>query len=166
VKHRLSAGFTFTVELIVVTAVIATVLSQLISTVDQSLKRVDVVAASAEVLDGNKTFLSVFYALKGEWPKDNEELQTSFSIPDWSNRHDSRLVDNVKIRNGAVDITFGPQRKLSGRIITIHPAVPVDDPLGPVKWVVGPRSLTSGWMVVGEDHTTVDNELIPMILKL
>jgi len=163
VKHILSAGFRFTVELIVVIVVIATVVSLLLSTATESLKRVDVIAATAEVLGGNKTALSVFYALKGEWPKDQQEIDTILFISKRDGRQQTDLVDNVIIRNGALDVSL--RRRLSGQIITIHPAVPVDNPLGPVKWVVGANSISSGWKAAGEDRTTVESELIPGILK-
>ena len=47
-----------------------------------------------------------------------------------------------------------------GKTITMRPAVPSSDPLGPVIWVCGDRDPSSGWTVHGVDRTDVDKSFI------
>ncbi len=156
-----SFGFYFTVDLSVTIVVIACVVSMILSTINESRKVVETTAATAEVMGIYRAPLSTYYALHGAWPKDNEELQEMFPGPAW--KPVFSMAGNVRILDGA--ITFDMLRRLSGKSITLHPAVPAQDPLGPVKWVAGPKSLSRDWAMAGVDHTTVDDDHIFRILK-
>jgi hypothetical protein len=69
---------------------------------------------------------------------------------------------NIQIIGGAIDISL--QRQLTGKTLTLHPAVPIDEPLGPVKWVAGGKR-PDGWSIMGEDHTTVETGYILKALQ-
>lgn len=156
-----SFGFYFTVDLSVTIAVIACVVSLFVSTINESRKKVEVASATAEIMGIYRTPMSIYYALHGAWPKDNEELQDMF--PEQARKLILSMSENIRIADGA--ITIDMRRRLVGKSITLHPAVPAQDPLGPVKWVAGPKSLSRDWAMAGADHTTVDGDYISRILK-
>lgn len=160
-KIRPGLGFYFTVDFIVTIVVISVVLSAIVSAINESRKSIEVAAASAEVLGIYRVPLSTYYALNGEWPTSMEELQQM--IPEKAKNTTLSLAENVRITQGA--ITVDMRKRLSGKTLTIHPAVLAGDPFGPVKWVAGGRSLSPGWTVVGDDGTTVDEKYIGWLLK-
>ena len=70
----------------------------------------------------------------------------------------SGYVKEAKIDDAAIH--FFLDRNLEGKTVTVRPAVPVDDPFGPVIWVCGDRDPATGWMVHGVDRTDVDEKYI------
>jgi type II secretory pathway pseudopilin PulG len=152
--------FIFT-DLLVTVLVIAAAAAVLLSAIRHTLNVVRVTASAAEVMGYYRADLSAYYALQGEWPKDREELRALF--PHQPAIFNADADKNVRITGGAIDIRL--QRQLAGKILTLHPAVPIDDPLGPVKWVAGSGSGSDGWSIIGDDHTTVQREYIMNILQ-
>lgn len=160
-KTRPLLGFYFTIDFIVTIIVISMVLALIVPAIKESRKSIEVAAASAEVMGMYRAPLSTYYALNGEWPKNNEELQEMFPVQ--THKMALSTVDNVRISEGA--ITAGLRRQLSGKTITLHPSVPEGDPTGLVKWVAGAKGLTPGWTIMGEDRTTVEDKYIAFTLK-
>lgn len=119
------------------------------------------VVAAAEVLGELRTPMSTYYAINGEWPADREALQ-SYLPGKWTGTI-ADMSDGALIANGAITVRV---RRVSpdANMLTLHPAAPAGDPLGPVKWVAGSQSTTDGWTVAGEDHTTFsENKILNMI---
>jgi len=154
-------GYYIVIELLVSITVIAVCATVIMSGFERMQKMVIVSAASAETLMNYRTPFSVYYALQGEWPKDREDLRSMF--PKQAETMTSSFAEVIKIENGVIDIRL--RKQLPGQVLSLHPAVPTQDPLGPVKWVVSAKSSTPGWSVSGQDHTTVAEEYIAKVLK-
>ena len=105
---------------------------------------------------------NVFYnAYHGEWPEDNEQalrfgMNTDYLI------HDGSFQD-LQLKDGAVTLKFN--ELYPGKIITFRPAVPADDPFGPMIWVVGSSRDAEEWMVFGEDRTNIEDSYIKPYIK-
>jgi hypothetical protein len=119
-----------------------------------------VVAAAAEALHQLRTPLSAFYAIHGAWPDDIEQLRKMF--PAETPHHLFSMTSDITISGGALNAYV--RRGVPGKVLTLRPAVPTRDPLGPVKWVAGKHS-SAGWTVLGRDSTDVDDAFIPRSLK-
>ena len=146
-------GFT-TLELGIVMLILAIVAAIAIDVYRGLPDRVKVAAAAAEVSGCFRAPLSAYAAVHGEWPKDWEALEEM--LPAKRRHQKSAIAAEYRLENGAVTVLFAGGETLRGKLGTVHPAVPAGDPLGPVKFVVGPISLASGWVLIGKDHTTVD----------
>lgn len=126
-------------------------------------------AGPIEAASNLKTDISTYYALYGEWPEDKGALLELF--PEKENYYEDmefadkgyRSQRSHTIVRGAIDVSIN---KLQGNnIVTLRPAVPAEDPLGPVKWVAGGQVQAEGWTIIGEDHTTVEERYIRKELK-
>ncbi len=160
-RTRSGLGFYFTVDFIVTIIVIGVAVSAIVSAIKESRKTIEVAAATAEVLGTYRLPLSTYYALKGEWPNSMEHMHEMF--PEHARAMTFSMAANLRLASGA--ISFDLRRQLSGETLTLHPAVPAEDPLGPVKWVAGGRSLSPRWTIVGDDGTTIDDTYIAGLLK-
>lgn len=99
-----------------------------------------------------------YYALHGEWPKDNSAMQGSGHDTDYREiKHPSLFVQEATVVDGAIHLHFS--NDLEGEVLTIRPALPKDSP-ETVIWVCGNQGSRDEWTVVGKDETTFDNRLI------
>jgi len=105
--------------------------------------------------------MMLYHAHHGEWPKDNK-LALSFGWND-SYNHYSDYIKEVKIEDGAIN--FFLDRDLEGKIVTLRPAVPINDTLGPIIWVCGERKPSDGWTIQGVDRTNIDDSYINRSLQ-
>jgi hypothetical protein len=154
-------GFYLPIDTAVATLVIACVIMALTMSITRARKLVETSVAAAEIMITYRTPVSVQFALRGEWPKNLDDVRQEFPVNgNWP--MSSRLKD-LRLEDGALTVTL--RRPLAGERLTLHPAVPSDDPRGPVRWVAGPSGRRSGWTVVGDDHTTVKDPFIPVLLK-
>lgn len=104
-----------------------------------------------------KPDMMLFHALHGRWPGSNEDALRN----GWSEKYDESSLSYIKeasIENGAIH--FRLTKELGGKILTIRPARPANDSLGPVVWVVGKQTPPPMWSVQGVDKTTVDDRFI------
>lgn len=154
-------GFFFT-DFLVTTVVIAVTVAIFASTIAHTMKVVTTTTAVCEVMNNYRADMSAYYALRGDWPSNMEELHALF--PNESRRTNANFAKNIQIIGGAIDIPL--QRQLSGKTLTLHPATLIDDPTGPVKWVAGAGNRPDGWSIIGEDHTTVEKEYVLNLLSL
>jgi type IV pilus assembly protein PilA len=105
--------------------------------------------------------MMLYRALHGEWPQNNRQLASLgwwFTFENIS-EFESEDIADATIENGAIHFTLG--KTFKGQIVTLRPAVPANDPLGPVIWICGNREPTSEWIVYGVDRTTVEDRFIP-----
>lgn len=160
-SKRPNLEFYFTIDNVVSVLVIACVIAALTAVIPRARKLVEASAAAVEMMTTHRTPVSVLFALRGEWPKDLDDLRRSFPVSGtWG--MSSRLKD-LRLESGALTVSL--RSPLADGRLTVHPAVPSDDPLGPVRWVAGAHGHRSDWTVAGEDHTTVKDAFIPALLK-
>lgn len=100
------------------------------------------------------------HALHGDWPKNDQE-----ALKDgWAQEYYSEKYSNLKaaaIENGAAHFQLFSGNKNSNKILTIRPAVPASDSLGPVVWICGKPAKPSLWTIAGMDKTTIDHRYFP-----
>jgi hypothetical protein len=99
----------------------------------------------------------IYYrAHHGVWPENNR-LAAKFG---WNDDYhgDSNYIEETIIDNGAVHFVYG--KDLEGKILTLHPAVPVEDTLGPIHWICCRKEETKTWIVQGKDRTNIDAKFI------
>lgn len=79
----------------------------------------------------------------------------------------SNYVSAVTVQNGAIHLTLGNKvhKAVAGRIVTLRPAVVADTPVVPVAWVCGHAGPPAQMTLLGEDHTDVDERLLPFECK-
>ncbi len=105
-----------------------------------------------------------YHAIKGEWPKDIQQASTFVWEENYEEEKGS-YVDKVFIEGGAINIIFSNTSKMHEKILTMRPAVPAGDPLGPVQWICGDIDETEGWLVYGKDRTNIDKQYIHRDLR-
>lgn len=160
-RNKPHLGFYFTIDVAISALVIACVIMVLTMSITRARKLVETSAAAVEIMTTHRTPVSVLFALRGEWPNDLDDVRRSFPVSgDWITS--TRLKD-LRLEGGAMTVSLrGP---LAGGRLTVHPAVPSDDPLGPVRWMAGPHGHRSDWMAAGDDHTTINDSFISVLLK-
>jgi len=98
--------------------------------------------------------MMLYRAHHGVWPKDNQQA-LRFG---WSESYDqgyTRYIKRAEIDTGAINFFLG--KDLEGKTVTLRPAVPAADPLGPVIWICGDKASSFGWKTYGVDRTNVDD---------
>lgn len=108
-----------------------------------------------------KAQMLLYRARHGEWPRNNQQL---LSLGWWgkfenNSAYRSEYIEDANIEDGAIHFTLG--KNFKGQIVSVRPAVSASDPLGPVIWICGNRDPATGWVVYGDDRTTVDDRYIP-----
>ena len=104
----------------------------------------------------------IYNAHHGEWPQNNEQaLMFEFGMnTDYLSYNDT--LEYIQLEDGAVTMKFN--EFYPEKIITFRPAVPTDDPFGPLIWVCGSNRSADEWLVYGEDRTNIeDRHLTPYI---
>jgi type II secretory pathway pseudopilin PulG len=104
----------------------------------------------------------LYHAFTGEWPESDGDLQHSNLAGLVLTPTDDTFIDRVSVENGAFHFTY--KKGLAGKTLTLRPAVPAEDPLGPEIFVAG-DTLKKGWSLTGPDRTDVDPSLIGSYLK-
>lgn len=76
----------------------------------------------------------------------------------------SNYVRAVTVEGGAIHMTFGNRahRQLSGRILTLRPAIVADAPVVPIAWVCGYASVPGNMTAQGENRTNIPGAYLPI----
>ncbi len=147
--------------------IIVIVVALIASTIVLNMKGATSAAATGEAVGIWRNQIAAYYALHGEWPESIDDLKSIMPEPnpELEEVYEDRGINKeIRISGGALDLVIGGGA-LEGEVLTVHPAVPAGDPLGPVKWVAG-RSTPEGWTVIGEDHTTVEEKyILPVVWR-
>lgn len=114
------------------------------------------VCARVASQDSLRVGIHYTYALTGEWSGESSTLFCPGSIEESNNPF---LGDEAKLDKGAIHMDFTTGR-LAGETVSLRPAVPVDNVVGPISWVVGPGTAVAGRLILGEDTTTIASQWI------
>jgi type II secretory pathway pseudopilin PulG len=104
-----------------------------------------------------KTDMMVYHAHTGQWPDSFADLQKWPVFPHYAYQTDPS-IKSVSIENGAIDIVLNAP--FAGRTVTVRPAVPKDDPLGPVAWYAGQPLNGTEPSLAGKDKTNMPQTYI------
>jgi len=106
--------------------------------------------------------MMVSHAIRGEWPQnDREAMRDGWAEEYYSKRFSSYSIRAAAIEDGAIHFQLRSREGEGDKTLTMRPAVPVTDPLGPVVWICGKPLSPSLWSLPGEDRTNVDYRYIP-----
>ena len=73
-------------------------------------------------------------------------------------------VSSVAVEDGAIHITFGNRvnRSITGKILSLRPAVVTDAPIVPIAWVCGYAEAPDKMTVNGKNLTDIPAPLLPV----
>lgn len=79
----------------------------------------------------------------------------------------NNYVSAVTVRNGAIDVTFGnsAHKAISGKILTLRPAVVEDARIVPVAWVCGNAEAPEKMTLKGTNQTNIPNTFLPVACR-
>jgi type IV pilus assembly protein PilA len=156
-KDRDRAGGFTLLELMVVLAVIAILaLIALPNTMDRLVR--EQVAEALPLADVLKTPVEAAWRAGTPLPADN----AAAGLPP-PEKFVSRLVQSVRIENGAIHLTFGnsAHKLLQGKVLTLRPAGVESARIVPLAWLCGAAKAPGQMTVQGEDRTTVPVAMLP-----
>ena len=113
-------------------------------------------AVLSSALGDLKTEVLVYYAHTGQWPRDINEAHT-YGVYNEVDERVFRYAHQVEIENGAIHVKVAT---LANQTISVRPAVPAEDPLGPVAWFAGPPLHDHRHAIAGMDRTGLPALLI------
>ncbi len=150
--------FRYFIELIFVVVTLCILVAAAIQSYNPCVK----IAKLTRIIAGSpfteiKLDMMFYHAHHGEWPVDNDQA----SVFGWSDHYKTDAMDFIKeseIKEGAVNFFLSDDFK--GKILTVRPAVPSGNSIGPVIWVCGKSDERSGWTVVGTDLTDVEDRYL------
>ena len=106
--------------------------------------------------------MMLLHALHGDWPKNDQvSLRDGWADKYYSEGHDSSYITAAAIEDGAIHFQLRLKEGEGPKTLTMRPAVPAEDPLGPVVWICGKPASPSLWSLPGVDRTNVDYRYIP-----
>jgi type IV pilus assembly protein PilA len=153
-----NAGFTW-IELVMVLAVMAVLALMAIPALQEGSLRKQV-KEGLSLADIGKTGVQAAYSLAGEMPADNKAA----GLPE-PEKIVGTMVSAVRVDNGAITVTFGnnASKVLSGRKITLRPAVVPDQLIVPIAWLCHGANVPKGMELRGgRDETDLGNEMLPV----
>ena len=105
--------------------------------------------------------MMVSHALRGEWPKNDQvAMRDGWAEEYYSVRSSSYSIKSAAIEDGAIQFLLRSREGEGDKTLTMRPAVPASDPLGPVVWICGKPTSPSLWSLPGVDRTNVNYRYI------
>lgn len=105
----------------------------------------------------------LYLAHTGTWPSDSLQAKAFLPESDTFYHIEEAEDPSMAIEDGAVHLTFA--KPFEGQRLSIRPAVPEKDPLGPIAWFCMAPLKPAGWSVAGEDKTDLPEDYIQNQLR-
>ena len=79
----------------------------------------------------------------------------------------SNHVSSLSVQDGAIHITFGNRtsKAISGKVLTLRPAVVADAPVVPVAWVCGNAQMPEKMTIQGVNRTNIPDSFLPLACR-
>jgi type IV pilus assembly protein PilA len=152
-----SYGFTL-IELMIVIAIIWILTTMAMpSFQDQAIRaQVEEAFGLAEVAQKS---VEDYYKAKKDFPKNN--AMAGLPVPE---KIIGNFVTAIKVSDGVINITLGNRvnKNVSGKIITVRPAIVKGEPVVPITWVYGYASVPGGMTVIGENTSDILPRHLPV----
>jgi type IV pilus assembly protein PilA len=163
-KERIyiSNPFQRAVDFMFVMFIIATLLSIAATSYTRPRKTAKLCQVLGATFVKMKLDMMLSHALHGNWPaNDQAAMVDGWADEYYSENFSSEIISDATIENGAIHFQLQLDSGQDIKTLTIRPAVPAKDPLGPVVWICGKPSSPSRWSLPGVDRTNVDAKYIP-----
>ncbi len=154
-------GFTL-IELMIVIAILG-----ILSTLALPSFQDRVMRAQVEEALGLAQFarqgVAEYYAKTRSIPKDN----AAAGLPPASTIV-GNYVTGLAVKDGAIVITFGNRtnKNLTGKTLTLRPAVVANQPMVPIAWVCGNAGVPGRMTAAAKNETTVPNTALPIDCRM
>jgi type IV pilus assembly protein PilA len=153
----LARGFTL-IELMIVVAIISVLATMAVPSYQDRVIRAQV-SNSLEMTNFVKESVEATYTKTAHFPKDNQ----SAGIPP----HDKivgNFVSDVVVKEGTINITYGSlsNKFLSGKTLSLRPAVVKGYSKVPIAWVCGLADVPAKMTVSGSNATNLPGPFLPI----
>jgi type IV pilus assembly protein PilA len=150
-------GFTL-IEMVTVLAIIAVLALMAVPSIQGRLVREQIVTGLV-IADVAKAPVGLMWASLQAFPANNADA----GLPA-AEKIVSNLVSGVRVRDGAIDVTFGNSANgiIKGKTLTLRPAVVDDAPVVPIAWICAAAPVPSQMTPKGEDKTDIPAEYLPV----
>jgi type IV pilus assembly protein PilA len=145
-------------EMMAVIAVIAILATLAVPSYLERIVR-DQIKASLPLADIAKQPVANAWSATQTFPVDN--AAAGLPVPD---KIVSNYVSALTVRDGAIHLTFGNRASgaISGKVLSLRPAVVDDAPIVPVEWVCGSAEAPNKMTVRGANLTSVKDGVLPL----
>jgi type IV pilus assembly protein PilA len=151
------SGFTL-IELMIVIAIIGILATLAMPSYQDRVIRAQV-SEGMVLAEFVKQSVAAHYSRNRAMPRDNGAV----GLPD-GKLIVGNYVSEVKVRDGAIDITFGNRTNkfLSGKMLSLRPAIVPGHPVVPIAWVCGNASAPEQMKIAGENSTNLPASHLPI----
>jgi type IV pilus assembly protein PilA len=155
--NKSARGFTL-IELMIVIAIIGILATMAVPTFQDRVLRAEI-GEGIEMTGFVRQAVAQYYAKTGSLPRDN----SAAGIPP-HDRIVGNFVSDVTVRDGAITITFGNQtnKNITGRKLTLRPAVVKGYRQVPVAWVCGQAAVPEKMAASGANDTDINTLWLPL----
>ncbi len=154
------SGFS-AMEMLVVIAIIA-ILAMI--AIPSSMGRIikEQVVAAIPLADTAKEPIGAAWKATKTLPVDNKEA--GLPVPE---KVVSNFVSSLVVQDGVIHMTFGNKAhpKITGKILTLRPAVIEESQVVPIAWVCGNAKAPDQMTIKGENRTNIPVEYLPHLCK-
>jgi len=150
-------GFSM-MELLVVLAIIAILALMAVPNFSEKIVR-DQILEALPLADIAKAPIAAAWATGKTFPVDNE----SAGLPA-ADKIVNNFVSAVRVREGAIDLTFGNRAhaQIRGKVLTLRAAVVDEAPVVPVTWVCGHATAPDKMTLRGLNNTNIPKLYLPL----
>ncbi len=154
---HVNRGFTL-IELMVVIAIMGVLATLAIPSYQDRVIRAQV-AEGQQLAEFAKQAVAEHYAKTRNLPTNNQAA----GLPP-GDRIVGNYVTSLVVKAGAIHIQFGnlSNRNLTGKTLTLRPAVVADYPQVPIAWVCGTAAVPAKMKAQGENATDLPSHHLPL----
>lgn len=149
------------IEMMVVVAIIA-ILAMI--AIPSSMGRIvkEQVVAAMPLADIAKEPIAASWKAAKKLPADN--IEAGLPVPE---KVVSNFISALEVKDGVINLTFGNKAhpQISGKIISLRPAVMDDAQIVPVAWVCGNAKVPDKMTVKGDNKTNVPDQYLPQLCR-